>query len=195
MQFICCLGVENVAGFQRFAHEPRSPKCFADREVTVENAIIGAGIAGLYCGYLFDLKKDDFLIAEETKHLGGRIWTTKILKNGREVGDGEKAPEQEEFFAEFGPMRLELDLQERLEALLDDLGFTSADHEPFPPYESPISKHDPQYELRGEEIEQSTPFDLLILAVLRIFGRIHIAENATPPLLEPLIFLARFVNL
>ncbi len=52
-------------------------------------AIIGAGIAGLYCGYCIEKlpepkkKGKDFRIFEESDHLGGRIWSTRILRGIR----------------------------------------------------------------------------------------------------------------
>jgi monoamine oxidase len=168
-----------------------------------EVAIIGGGIAGLYCGYLIseaNREKNEtraFQIFEETAHLGGRIWSTRIFDDGHFVkegvvveegavveggvqndenteGKGKTAPKKEpilEFWAEFGPMRIELDLQHRLKSLLERLSL-SDQLDKFPPYESPASEHDPKYELKGEEQEQATPLDLLQLAVARIIGRL-----------------------
>jgi monoamine oxidase len=150
------------------------PRVSKTAPTSVDTAIIGGGIAGLYCGYMLGKKNLDFLIAESTQHLGGRIWSTRIP----EASDHSSLQQNRvEFCAEFGPMRLELELQIELGKLLLALGFKRGDYEPFPPYESPTSEHDPKYEMNGEEREQSTPFDLLILAVVRIFGRLRIEEE------------------
>jgi Flavin containing amine oxidoreductase len=157
---------------------------------TVDTAIIGAGIAGLYCGYriakanemLAADRQRTFRIFEESAHVGGRIWSTRIDPDGNGRPDGERvtgsvkdglnyAGHPIEFVAEFGPMRIELELQKYLHCLLHDLKLTN-DLQPFPPYESPMSKHDPQYELEDDERDQRTPLDLLMLAVLRIMGRV-----------------------
>jgi hypothetical protein len=160
-------------------------------------AIIGGGIAGLYCGYrLSQLQMENqkqFRIFEESTHLGGRIWSTRIPVKGENAKDdgsfgprnglpqeaitkeqeeaGQKDLDNLEFCAEFGPMRIELDLQHRLSQLLKDLGLSN-DLERFPAYKSPTSEHDPKYELVGEERDQETPLDLLQLAVARIVGRL-----------------------
>src|SRR6266478_715018 len=75
-------------------------------------------------------------------------------------------------------MRIELELQEYLHCVLMRLGLKE-DVQEFAPYKSPISDHDPKYELKGEECEQETPLDLLKLAMLRIMGRLR-AESKTP---------------
>jgi hypothetical protein len=91
------------------------------------------------------------------------------------------------FVAEFGPMRVELDKQVLLKALLRQLGISDDDDvpdderdgpalTPFPSYASPGSTHDPQYELRPDEIGK-TPLQLLKLALLRITLRIEIPEE------------------
>ena len=160
----------------------RTSKAVDTKRRPLDVAIIGAGIAGLYCGYKLGETGLKFLIAEQSTHLGGRIWTTRILEQGGWLNDDvawtEKSSANVEFCAEFGPMRLELDLQEKLHELLDELEFGPEDLEKFPPYDSPISTHDPKYEMTGEETEQLTPFDLLKLAVLRIFGKISVVETS-----------------
>lgn len=83
----------------------------------------------------------------------------------------------EYFRAEFGPMRIEPRDQPLLQALLDDLGIKEPDPGdeeslddliPFSSYasEDPM---EPRFTLREEEAEQKTPFDLMILALRRIF--------------------------
>ena len=156
------------------------------RESTVETdvAIVGGGVAGLYCGYRL-LRNDitAFEIAEATEHLGGRIWSTRVDTEGvcidgdiRLKGDASKGffvgERQVEFVAEFGPMRIELELQKHLDLLIRDIGLAGALKQ-FPPYQSPTSKHDPTYELQGDEREQATPLDLLQLAIVRVLGRLR----------------------
>lgn len=83
----------------------------------------------------------------------------------------------EYFRAEFGPMRIEPRDQPLLQALLDDLGIKEPDPGdeeslddliPFSSYasEDPM---EPRFTLREEEARQKTPFDLMILALRRIF--------------------------
>ena len=163
----------------------------------VKVAIIGGGIAGLYCGYKLLKEENDFLIAEATSHIGGKILSTRILQNGKIVPDGETVVENAqhdftyvdaknkkkipvEFCAEFGPMRIELDLQKYLQDLLGKLGLLK-DKEKFPPYGSPPSERGPYYMLTGEEFDQSTPFDLLKLAVIRILGKLRRRSKTAKP--------------
>lgn len=116
----------SVAGKQK--HE-------ASKEVVkTDIAIIGAGIAGLYCGYRLKDRNKDFRIAEASGHIGGRIWSLRYLegkesnKDGVQVPDGAFLQDDEnggyketrdgkteyeghklEFCAEFGPMRIEIE--------------------------------------------------------------------------------------
>jgi len=157
-------------------------RSIASQSIKTKIAIIGGGIAGLYCGHrLLQESEQDFLIAEASNHIGGRIWTTRILENGKFAGDSDKpirnkngdftiGSDKIEFCAEFGPMRIELELQKYLHCLLVDLGLDK-DQSEFPPYESPTSDRDPKYELKGEEQDQETPLDLLELAIIRILGK------------------------
>lgn len=167
----------------------------------VDVAIVGAGVAGLYCGFRLDQlagrgKRADYLIAEASNHVGGRIWSQRIgtdgkalpdggeveIKNGRIFyklpSNGKKAVRYPvEFVAEYGPMRIELDLQHCLEALIKDLGL-EGDLEAFPAYQSPTSAHDPQYELAPEEQAQKTPLELLELAMVRVLGQLECVPAA-----------------
>ena len=81
--------------------------------------------------------------------------------------------------AEFGPMRIEPEHQPLLKKLLDDLDFQEEDPQcptwsdlvPFSPYTGEPPPH-PAYPLEGEEAEQETMIDLLLLAFRRIFENI-----------------------
>lgn len=87
------------------------------------------------------------------------------------------------FWAEFGPMRVELDKQVLLKSLLTHLGIVRGpDNDkdrcepcliPFPSYGSPGDSHDPAYDLRPDEVGK-TPMQLLSLALLRIMLRLEI---------------------
>lgn len=138
-------------------------------------AIVGGGIAGLFCAFI--LKRRGFRISlfEASDRLGGRIRTVQLDREARELQPSSAAT-QPEFYAEFGPMRLELDKQQLLEALLSRLGIErlgtaqcpdEAHLVDFPAYSSPSSEHDPRYELRPEE-DGKQPLELLRIALLRV---------------------------
>ena len=89
----------------------------------------------------------------------------------------EKLSKIEYFRAEFGPMRIEPRNQPLLQALLEELKIREPapgeeesldDLVPFSSYasEDPM---EPRFTLREEEAQQKTPFDLMILALRRIF--------------------------
>lgn len=137
-------------------------------------AIVGGGIAGLYCALKYrGTRFQSVQIYEASTTVGGRI-CTRQFNSGSGV----------EFDAEFGPMRIEPEHQELLRALLCDLDIREkasekavADAEAayltdFPPYASPVDLHEPRYDLSGEERDQKTALDLLKLAFVRIFGRL-----------------------
>lgn len=171
-------------------------KSKAPQEVDI--AIIGAGIAGLYCGYRLKDRNKNFLIAEASGHIGGRIWSLRYLEGKEPSEDGVQVPdgaflqdgenggykatkngkiEYEGYklglCAEFGPMRIELESQPILKGLINKLGLDKY-RQPFPPYQSPVSPHDPKYKLPDEEAAQETPLDLLKLAMVRIIGRLEV---------------------
>lgn len=108
-----------------------------------------------------------------------------IKKDGKVV---EKLSRVEYFRAEFGPMRIEPRDQPLLHALLDELGIKEQapgeeesldDLVPFSSYasEDPM---EPRFTLREEEAKQKTPFDLMILALRRIFELVDLGNQETP---------------
>jgi Flavin containing amine oxidoreductase len=168
-------------------------------------AIVGGGIAGLYCG--LDLKErldeneafrnnPDFkssgkpiAIFEASSRLGGRIYTQRldraVTTNVSKVPDAsakEPAFKNLEFYAEFGPMRIEreqillhkllgrLEIPPKIDAKADTAHLVD-----FPAYASPVSEHEPKYELVGAENDQNTPLDLMLLAFARILVRLKVS--------------------
>jgi hypothetical protein len=100
----------------------------------------------------------------------------------------EKRSEIEYLRAEFGPMRIEPRDQPLLQVLLDELGIREQvpgeeqsldDLVPFSSYasEDPM---EPRFTLREEEAKQKTPFDLMILALRRIFELVDLAGPEKP---------------
>lgn len=120
---------------------------------------------------------------EASERLGGRIETWSIKIKPGEAGLAtdplpyRQASEDAADYlrAEFGPMRIEPREQPLLHDLLSYVGITEPDSdqedihdlEPFPSYaaEEPA---EPKFTLRGEEAEQHSLLDLLLLAMLRI---------------------------
>ncbi len=202
--------------------------------VEVDVAIVGAGIAGLYCcHHLFEayaemdntikgnlFKEGVIGLFEASDRLGGRIesWRihpkdfkqdceqsptdeerdakdrqllTDMIKDDKDIKDikEQKHPKRLDdiLVAEFGPMRIEPDHQPLLNQLLKDVRIETNDTEhqtwsdliPFPPYagEPP---NEPEFHLEGEEAEQSTMIDLLLLALRRIFENITIKDVIDP---------------
>ncbi|HEY4846488.1 MAG TPA: FAD-dependent oxidoreductase [Methylocella sp.] len=165
-------------------------------------AIIGGGIAGLYCCYKLATEFPDkkIILYEATEKLGGRIETwslkrdydqTKGFETCDEIfhgidkekkkdpwcedGTGHADKTADYFRAEFGPMRIEPEHQDLLKGLLTDLGIREGDPEnpkwddlvAFPSYagEDP---EEPKFTLVGEEHDQNTLLELLLLALRRI---------------------------
>jgi hypothetical protein len=117
-------------------------------------AVVGGGIAGLYATYL--LAKQGFsvqLFELNERRLGGKIATRKYPEAG---------PTQ--FWAEFGPMRFELDLQPRFLELCEHLGipFTS-----FSPTAGPLVPT--EYEMTEVERSFDSISDLHEWAMLQMF--------------------------
>jgi hypothetical protein len=101
-----------------------------------------------------------------------------------------------EFNAEFGPMRIELEVQRMLDLLLKRLGIPALNDPPpttvggpldlvrmqrFPPFSSPSSAGDPVYDLNPEEVGKN-PLELLKLGVCRAVVDLHF--DATAPKLD-----------
>ncbi len=219
--------------------ETSSPKSEQPDPAQIPNvgvAIVGGGIAGLYCAFKIKRKldksdedysrefeakfndgdnkegdKNKIFLFEASPRLGGRICTrrrpdlayTKMPPSEGNAQDQPKsasettAPQQArnsqegerdftglEFYAEFGPMRIEKD-QILLHQLLEDLEIekekdeTKARLVPIPAFGSPVSKHEPKYELIGAENDQKTPWDLMLLAFARIVTGLRVSEKPT----------------
>lgn len=127
---------------------------------------------------------------EANDFFGGRIetWTIDLDPYSAHVSSvnapyDPSIPEERKahfYRAEFGPMRIEPRVQPMLHGLLDALGITEPhsaekrdeDLVKFPPYTSE-EVPDASYKLTGEEAEQKSPLDLLLLAVRRILELIH----------------------
>jgi monoamine oxidase len=156
---------------------------------THDVAVVGAGIAGLYCSLHLRTKKNVGLY-EASSRLGGRIETWRIdpkATDGAEFTpiqvcelrkeDAQAAAGQKRskfFVAEFGPMRIEPEHQPYLAKLLADLdiceeseGEKWSDLVPFPPYRAEAPT-EPKFTLEGEEATQTTLIDLLLLAFRRV---------------------------
>jgi len=192
----------------------------------VDVAIVGGGVAGLYCclqlfnryssaGDAEPLKT--VALFEGSSRLGGRIesWridpkrydgirnksvksspgTTSVLhqmeKQDEAQRDAESAqaapvPLDDFMVAEFGPMRVEPAHQPFLRRLLEDLQIVPeagpyrkwSDQVPFSPYASQPPA-DPAFHLDGEEAEQTTILDLMLLALRRIFESVEIVDDDT----------------
>lgn len=161
-------------------------------------AIVGGGIAGLYCAYILGKQGKRVTLFEATGRFGGRILTVRLLQPDAHkaeikaiVPNGErdlsaKDYKKLEFYAEFGPMRVELDKQILLRGLFEHLDIkpdarnaqdkTKASLVEFPAYASPASIGDPSYELRPEE-EGKTPLQLMQLAMLRIMMKVTLSKG------------------
>ncbi|SEP39413.1 FAD-dependent oxidoreductase [Nitrosovibrio sp. Nv6] len=136
------------------------------------------------CNWDFASGKPDPLAPQGDKQSPYRGPTEKqsVEEDGNVV---EKLSKIEYFRAEFGPMRIEPRDQPLLQGLLDELGIKEPvpgeeesldDLVPFSSYasEDPM---EPRFTLREEEAQQKTPFDLMILALRRIF---EIVEGIEP---------------
>lgn len=79
-------------------------------------AIVGGGIAGLFCAYVLGQRGKKVTLFEATGRLGGRIRTIRLNKYAEEMNPQQLSREALEFYVEFGPMRIELDKQPLLAA-------------------------------------------------------------------------------
>jgi monoamine oxidase len=150
-------------------------------------AVVGGGITGLFCALILQQHGRSVSLFETSNRLGGRIRTIRLDKHNAPLDATSWTAENLEFYVEFGPMRVELDKQLLLKALLTHLGITAKPpwaaqrQEPylveFPAYASPTSAQDPQYDLRAEEVGK-TPLQLLRLALLRVIA--HLEVTGTP---------------
>ncbi|MHB9836529.1 flavin monoamine oxidase family protein [Paraburkholderia terrae] len=166
------------------------------RKVKQKIAIIGGGITGLFCAMTLKQENIPFVLFESTDRLGGRIRTIRLRKDCSVWKDfahdvdhvaNTYIKDELDFYAEFGPMRLELDAQPLLKALLTALDITheskdaSVKWKPhlieFPPYASPASTRDPKYSLPKEE-RNKAPLDLLTLGLFRIMTQIKVQEGS-----------------
>ncbi len=129
-------------------------------------------------------------VYEANDFFGGRIetWTIDLNPYSPQVvtvdrpyaAEVESGRKSHFYRAEFGPMRIEPRVQPHLRALLEHLGIAEPrsaerrdeDLVKFPPYTSEPTP-DAEYHLLGEEAEQKSPLDLLLLAVRRILELIH----------------------
>lgn len=123
--------------------------------------IVGGGIAGLYAAYLLGRLKYDVQVFEMSDRWGGRIHSEVFKVKGGE-----------DFIAEFGPMRFEAHLQERLRRLCFHLDI---DFESFSPTRAPIGTT--HYDLTATEESFKSPADLLQWAVLKMFFETAVAPR------------------
>jgi phytoene dehydrogenase-like protein len=131
-------------------------------------AVVGGGIAGLYCAReLARRDVDEIIVLERLREFGGRIETGDLRGF---VGDASTTT-RPVFKAEFGPMRFEPKLQPLFDQLRKELGVT------FGPFTPPSSPKSPiEYPLSSDECESDgvTPLrdlELLKLGIYRMFGK------------------------
>jgi hypothetical protein len=189
-------------------------------------AVVGGGITGLFCAYVLASTGHQVELFESSDQFGGRIRSFLLnrelmkqsehdelkdlpqpLKNDA-ISDNLSVVKGEyenlEFCAEFGPMRVELDVQILLRFLLEHLGIgeeavegahtdpsaprdhnteialKAAHREPFPSFSSPTSAEDPLYQLRPDE-EGKNPLELMSLALCRAVVHTTIADKDVVP--------------
>ena len=173
------------------SEESKTQKTGRTLQEEIDLAIVGGGIAGLYCAFKYSgTHFKTIKVYEGSQWPGGRI-STKYYPDVQPSDSQSEAPPPpkppNEFYAEFGPMRIEPGQQELLHDLLNRLEIYEKGKEApvnssgaylvdFPPYTSPADIHEPKYELQGEESDQRTPLDLLKLAFIRIFGRLVVQD-------------------
>jgi hypothetical protein len=116
-------------------------------------AVVGGGIGGLYAAYRLGLAGCSVTLLEQGDRWGGRI---ESLRLPAVAGDS--------FVAEFGPMRFEPELQQKLLQLAEHLAI---DFAPFSPTTAPVSPT--EYDQTDVEASFERSSDLLMWAVLRMF--------------------------
>lgn len=127
-----------------------------------ELAVVGAGIAGLYCCMRTDCEKQ-IALYEATDRIGGRIETVPM----------------DEFNSEYGSMRFDPVRQVMIGRLIQELGLET---EPFPEYSCPsIQKRRMIYELDKSE-RHLTTLELMSLALQRALNMsedelFHVTED------------------
>jgi monoamine oxidase len=111
-------------------------------------AVVGGGIAGLYCGMHAD-KDWNVALYEGSHRFGGKLETVSMSG----------------FDAEYGAMRFDPILQFRMGRLIDELGIETL---PFPEYSSPPAQRDSTiYPLAADE-RGLTTLELFKLAIRRV---------------------------
>lgn len=115
--------------------------------------VVGGGVAGLYAAYLLGRHGLRVQLFEASDHWGGRIDSRSYPVDGKH-----------DFIAEFGAMRFEADLQERLRGLCFHLGI---EFEEFSPTRAPTNPT--HHDLTETEQSFESVLDLLEWAILRMF--------------------------
>jgi Flavin containing amine oxidoreductase len=185
----------------RNAQQLQTPK---DTSRILDVAIVGGGIAGLYAFYKLHGTGREIKLFESSDRLGGKIDTWRVapaakdgpqsvsikdlLVENAEIDSGKKQLLRDMLAAEFGPMRIEPQHQPHLKSLLTDLGIREKDVDdpkekwsdlvPFRPYQAPRLV-EPTFSLEGEEGEQETQIDLLLLGLRRILESVQIEPIET----------------
>jgi hypothetical protein len=188
-------------------------------------AIVGGGIAGLFCAYVLANDGHEVELYESSDVLGGRIrsfrFYPELLDGLDTTPDDERHPIKDiatlgpalkpswptgystkeynkrewdrlEFNAEFGPMRVELDVQRMLGFVLRWLDIPAPNakapevkpatahamvrQQRFPAFSSPASTSDPVYDLKPEELGKN-PLELLQLGVCRAVVDLNFEER------------------
>lgn len=160
MRLLSGRALANVAPVGQYGGVPANGRADSDQE-NRSIVIVGGGIAGLYAAYLLGRLNYSVQVFEGDDRWGGRIHSEVF-----EVEGGAN------FVAEFGPMRFEAHLQERLRRLCFHLGIG---FESFSPTQAPIGTT--HYDLTATEESFESPADLLQWAVLKMFFEEDIASD------------------
>jgi len=154
-------------------------------------AIVGGGIAGLFCAYILGKRGIDVDLFEATDRLGGRIRTIRLGQRRDNIRTNVEVLKRHEnqslkdflrsiadsfeFHVEFGAMRFNRKKHKLLDALLAKLGLDEHMKD-FSSYTSPPSAHDPKYELNSSELGKDA-YQLLQLAIMRIITRVVLVPD------------------